>query len=102
MYTYTYIHNTYSVQSFHVIMRFLPGDPYQTSHVVMGRRKKKPFINKKEAQTYRLVPRSQQDPLAGDVDESQYVLKPENTQVAMLIMRANGVITPELPDYSHS
>ena len=47
----------------------------------MGRRKKKPFINKKEAQTYRLVPRSHQDPLAGDVEESQYVLKPEIVQV---------------------
>ena len=38
-------------------------------------RKKKPFIDKKKAQTYRLVPRSQQDPLAENVDEAQYVLK---------------------------
>ncbi|XP_064383556.1 protein LTV1 homolog isoform X2 [Halichondria panicea] len=40
----------------------------------MGR-KKKPFIDKKNSQTYRLVPRSQQDPLAENVDEAQHVLK---------------------------
>ena len=38
-------------------------------------RKKKPFIDKKHSQTYRLVPRSQQDPLSENVDEAQYVLK---------------------------
>lgn len=43
-------------------------------HGTQGR-KKKPFIDKKHSQTYRLVPRSQQDPLSENVDEAQYVLK---------------------------
>lgn len=55
----------------------------------MGR-KKKPFINKKEAQKYRLVPRSHQDPRAGDANESQYVLKAENSQAAGVLGGARG------------
>jgi len=39
-------------------------------------RKKKPFIDKKKAQRFQLVPRSQRDPLCGDAEERQYVLKP--------------------------
>ena len=35
----------------------------------------------KNAQTYRLVPRSQQDPLAENVDEAQHVLKALQVQV---------------------
>ena len=38
-------------------------------------RKKKPFIDKKRAQTFSLVPRSQKDPLHDDPEEAQYVLK---------------------------
>lgn len=38
-------------------------------------RKKKPFIDKKHAQTFSLVPRSQKDPLHDDPEEAQYVLK---------------------------
>ena len=51
------------------------------ANISQGKKKKKPFINKKEAQSYRLVPRSQHDPLAGDINESQYVLKPQITEV---------------------
>ncbi|KAL5493602.1 hypothetical protein EMCRGX_G014806 [Ephydatia muelleri] len=39
----------------------------------MGR-KKKPFIDKKKAHTYKLVVRSQHDPLYGDSEESQNLL----------------------------
>ena len=39
-------------------------------------RKKKPFIDKKNAQRFQLVARSQRDPLCGDAEETQYVLKP--------------------------
>ena len=52
-------------------------------------RKKKPFIDKKKAQTFRLVPRSQQDPLFGEEEESQYVLKP--TQVSQYVLKPNQV-----------
>ena len=41
----------------------------------MGR-KKKPFINKKQAQSFRLVHRSQRDPLQADEGSSQYILHP--------------------------
>ena len=37
-------------------------------------RKKKPFIDKRKAHTYKLVTRSQQDPLYGDCEEPQNVL----------------------------
>ncbi len=48
-------------------------------------RKKKRFIDKKNAHTFHLVSRSQSDPLYGQPEESQYVLKPEtvNTFVHM-------------------
>ena len=52
-------------------------------------RKKKPFIDKKKAQTFRLVPRSQQDPLFGEEEESQYVLKP--TQVSQYVLKPTQV-----------
>ena len=39
----------------------------------MGR-KKKPFIDKKNSTTYKLVHRSQHDPLVADQDASQMVL----------------------------
>ena len=38
-------------------------------------RKKKPFIDKKHATTYKLVHRSQHDPLVADQDANQMVLK---------------------------
>ena len=47
----------------------------QLLFTVQGR-KKKPFIDKKKAQRFQLVPRSQHDPLCGDTEETQYVLKP--------------------------
>ena len=40
----------------------------------MGR-KKKPFIDKKHPTTYKLVHRSQHDPLVADHDANQMVLK---------------------------
>lgn len=54
------------------------------THFSQGKKRKKPFINKKEAQTYSLVSRSHHDPLAGDVDESQNVLKPQDNQVSII------------------
>ena len=49
-------------------------------------KKKKQFINKKEAHSYKLVPRSHQDPLAGDSSEAQHVLMPAQSQVSHFCM----------------
>ena len=46
-------------------------------------RKKKPFIDKKKAQKFHLVPRSQHDPLLGDSEEPQHVLKPQEVGVGV-------------------
>ncbi len=43
--------------------------------LIQGRKKKR-FIDKRNAQTFRLVSRSQSDPLYGQLEESQNVLKP--------------------------
>eukprot|EP00118_Oscarella_pearsei_P009002 m.49290 g.49290 ORF g.49290 m.49290 type:complete len:165 (+) comp33972_c0_seq12:37-531(+) len=45
----------------------------------MGR-KKKPFIDKKSAQTFRLVHRSQKDPLQADEESAQHVFIPVDAQ----------------------
>ncbi|XP_067033172.1 protein LTV1 homolog [Acropora muricata] len=44
----------------------------------MGRRRKKPFIDKKNAVTFHLVHRSQKDPLQADEESSKHVLLPVN------------------------
>ena len=43
-----------------------------------GRRRKKPFIDKKNAVTFHLVHRSQKDPLQADEESSKHVLLPVN------------------------
>ncbi|XP_065900401.1 protein LTV1 homolog [Dysidea avara] len=42
----------------------------------MGKKKKKPFIDKKNAHSYKLVHRSQRDPLVVDEEAPQFLLKP--------------------------
>lgn len=41
-----------------------------------GKKKKKPFIDKKNAHSYKLVHRSQRDPLVVDEEAPQFLLKP--------------------------
>ena len=53
-------------------------------------RKKKPFIDKKHAQTFSLVPRSHKDPLHDDPEEAQYVLK--QIQVQSLVCYRCGLL----------
>ena len=53
----------------------------------MGK-KKKQFIDKKTAHSYRLVHRSQKDPLQADEESSAFVLQPfqQPTGVRVLVM----------------
>ena len=46
-----------------------------------GKKKKKPFIDKKNAHSYTLVHRSQRDPLVVDEEAPQLLLKPLNEWV---------------------
>ena len=63
-----YLNLTVRVHRFTIITR------HNTPCSAMGR-KKKPFIDKKKATTYKLVHRSQHDPLIADQEANQYVLK---------------------------
>merc|ERR1712137_688154 len=62
----------------------------------MGGRKKKPWINKRTAATFRIVHRNYQDPLWGTENRSDYVLEP----VANLNALKKGILPPTIEQAS--
>lgn len=71
-----------------------------------GRKKAKPFIDKKKATTYKLVHRSQKDPLANDASVPQMVLQHSEVRtgvsVSALYIHAHMCKTKAVLQWEHS